>query len=250
MEKTILKLIGNLTTLLDCPNYFVERLSDYEPLASETIAFLDSELPKLLQYCKDNELTPELSELKSLLCRVINKYGFTQELTATRHYTINVFPDTLREIEECGTPKLEHDFADSCKPWLYWLTRYYPDEETERTKVEPRETPNNFDRNMPSELDTEQARKYFARAVEAGLMSEQYKWLASQVLLACFCREMSIKLGLGKGVNSDNTKRLSWKPFEVLFGIERGKLRSSLNDFKKTEQEPIGIEIVTSIFLD
>ncbi len=105
-------------------------------------------------------------------------------------------------------------------------------------------------RELPSELDTEQARVYFTRAVEAGLMNEQYKWLATQVLLACFCREMSIKLGLGKGVNSDNAKRLSWKPFEVLFGIERGKLRLSLNDIQKTGQDPIGIESVTTIFLD
>lgn len=105
-------------------------------------------------------------------------------------------------------------------------------------------------RKLPSELDTEQARKYFARAVVAGLMSEQYKWRASKRLLACFCREMCIKLDLGKGCNAEGQKRLSWKPFEQLFSIKKGALRASLNDIQKTGQDPIGIEKVNAIFKD
>jgi hypothetical protein len=42
-------------------------------------------------------------------------------------------------------------------------------------------------RELPSELDTEQARKYFARAVAAGLMSEQFEWLATKAQLGYFC---------------------------------------------------------------
>ena len=43
-------------------------------------------------------------------------------------------------------------------------------------------------REIPSELDTEQARKYFERAVVAGLMSEQYKWqTTNQNQLGYFC---------------------------------------------------------------
>lgn len=105
-------------------------------------------------------------------------------------------------------------------------------------------------RDLPSELDTEQARRYFARAVAAGLISEQYNWLASQALLACFCREMSVKLDLGKGYNSDGQKRLRWKPFGELFGVEPKNLTTSLNDIKKTGQNPIGIEKVEAIFND
>ncbi|MSS18316.1 hypothetical protein [Sodaliphilus pleomorphus] len=105
-------------------------------------------------------------------------------------------------------------------------------------------------RELPSELDTEQAREYFARAVVAGLMSEQYKWLASQSLLACFCREMSVNLDLGKGYSSEGQKRLSWKPFEALFNVKAKNLTTSLNDIKKTGQDPIGIEKVEAIFKD
>ncbi len=101
---------------------------------------------------------------------------------------------------------------------------------------------------LPKKLDTAAARQYFAQAVEAGLMSKQYKWLASQGLLACFAREMSIKLELNKAKNSDGSSRISWQPFEVLFGLKRYSLRLSLNDIQNKGQEPIGIEKVNAIF--
>ncbi len=40
---------------------------------------------------------------------------------------------------------------------------------------------------LPAELDNEMGRRYLSRAVEAGLMSEQYKWLASHAKLGYFC---------------------------------------------------------------
>lgn len=43
---------------------------------------------------------------------------------------------------------------------------------------------------LPSEIDTEQARKYFARAVETGLMSEQYLWRSTQAQLGYFCSKV------------------------------------------------------------
>lgn len=100
---------------------------------------------------------------------------------------------------------------------------------------------------LPSELDNDRAKEYFAKAVEAGLMSEQFEWLTTQALLACFCREMSLNLDLGKGY-SEGQKRLSWKPFEQLFNIKKGSLRGSLNDIQKTGQDPIGIEKINAIF--
>ena len=103
---------------------------------------------------------------------------------------------------------------------------------------------------LPQELDTAEARRYFARAVEAGLMSEQFKWLKSQVLLACFAHNMSLKLELNKAVNSDGSSRISWRPFEVLFGLKKYTLRGSFNEIQKTGQEPRGIETVNTIFQD
>ena len=101
---------------------------------------------------------------------------------------------------------------------------------------------------MPTELNTDRAKEIFAKAVEAGLMSKDYEWLASKSLLACFCREMSVKLDLGKAYNSDGQKRLVWKPFEQLFNAKKGSLRAILNDIHKTGQNPIGIEKINAIF--
>ena len=101
---------------------------------------------------------------------------------------------------------------------------------------------------MPTELNTDRAKEIFAKAVEAGLMSKDYEWLASKSLLACFCREMSVKLDLGKAYNSGGQKRLVWKPFEQLFNAKKGSLRASLNDIQKTGQNPIGIEKINAIF--
>lgn len=103
---------------------------------------------------------------------------------------------------------------------------------------------------MPTELNTDRAKEIFAKAVDAGLMSKDYEWLASQSLLACFCREMSVNLDLGKGYSSEGQKRLSWKPFEALFNVKAKNLTTSLNDIKKTGQDPIGIEKVEAIFKD
>lgn len=103
---------------------------------------------------------------------------------------------------------------------------------------------------LPNKLNTEQAKIYFSKAVEAGLMTKQYKWQKSQLLLACFAREMSLKLCLNKAQNTDGTYRISWQPFEELFGLKKHVLRTSYNDMQKTGQPPKNIEIVDSIFKD
>lgn len=101
---------------------------------------------------------------------------------------------------------------------------------------------------LPAELDNEMGRRYLSRAVEAGLMSEQFEWKASKALLACFCREMSVKLDLGKGYSSEGQKRLCWKLFEDLFN--QPNLRASLNSLQQTGSDPIDVEKLNSIFKD
>lgn len=102
--------------------------------------------------------------------------------------------------------------------------------------------------NLPSELDTEQARRYFAKALENGLIDEQYKWLKGLQLAACFAREMSQKLEIGKGINADGSKRVNWRVFEELWGYKKGKLRANYNDVQKTGQQPNGSNVIDAIF--
>lgn len=99
---------------------------------------------------------------------------------------------------------------------------------------------------LPPELSTDQARKYFDLAVENGLMTDDYNWKESKVLLACFAREMSLKFGLSKKRNANGIPQISWKPFEKLFGKE--DLRGAYNDFQKTGADPINIELVNKVF--
>lgn len=94
---------------------------------------------------------------------------------------------------------------------------------------------------MPKELCTDEAKRYFDLAINKGLMNSKYEWLEGKELLACFCQKMSQKLSLGKG-----EKKIVWKPFEVLFGFKN--LRGNYNDIQKTGRNPSKIELVDSIF--
>lgn len=95
---------------------------------------------------------------------------------------------------------------------------------------------------LPNELDTSEAKSYFEKAIKLGLMDNNYKWLKGLQMLSCFAREMSLRLNLGKG------ERLSWKPFETLFGVPKGKLRLNLNDIQNKGQEPKEAYLIDKIF--
>lgn len=104
------------------------------------------------------------------------------------------------------------------------------------------DVPEGTETKLPEELNTDEAKKYFQRAIDLGLMDDNYKWLEGLQMCACFAREMSIKLGLGKG------ERLSWQPFETLFGLPKGKLRLNYNDIQKTGSNPSKASLIDKIF--
>lgn len=237
MESILFKLVNDIESVVNAP------LNDHEldTLANEVADMLDRNLPGFVNYLsllekeKESLTKLDLRFIKLASKCVLKTLDVTQKQT---DYT-----------------QFNHEFMIGfhCIEWLKAVAVFSPNVfdcelsliYTCSTTLEPSPTT----KLLPSELDTEQARIYFNRAVEAGLMSEQYKWLKSKALLACFCREMSIKLDLGKGYNSEGQKRLCWKPFEALFCIEKGSLRASLNEIQKTGQNPIGIEKVNDVFL-
>ena len=101
---------------------------------------------------------------------------------------------------------------------------------------------------LPSVLNTPECWEIWEQAKEKGLISDNFKWQNGLQLLACFAREMSLRFSLGKGINSNGTKRINWRIFEELFNIEKGKLRSNYNDIQKTGAEPSEINIINEIF--
>ena len=95
---------------------------------------------------------------------------------------------------------------------------------------------------MPKELETDEAKRYFDKAINLGLLDNKYNWLEGTQMLAYFVSEMSNKLHLGKG------NRISWKPFETLFKVQHGKLRLNLNDIQKSGNFPRNKAIIDKIF--
>lgn len=107
---------------------------------------------------------------------------------------------------------------------------------------------NNDQLVFPKELNTDIAKSYFKKAIDAGLMDNAYNWEKGLQLLSCFAQKMSDTLNMGKGINSDGTKRIAWKPFEELFNIKKGKLRSNFNDIQKSGCYPSDMQKVDKIF--
>lgn len=97
-------------------------------------------------------------------------------------------------------------------------------------------------KQLPQELNTDEAKKYIQKAIDLGLINDNYQWLGGLQMCACFASKMSDKLNLGKG------DRISWKPFETLFRLHKGKLRLNLNDIQKTGSSPKDIDLINAIF--
>lgn len=111
-------------------------------------------------------------------------------------------------------------------------------------------TPQQAAKMLPKELETEEAKQIFKRAIATKLMEETgrgYKWNGTKQLLAYFAERMSNKFELSNKVDKEGRITVSWKPFEELFG--ENNLRSAKNDWMKanTRFTPNGYEQIDSI---
>jgi len=101
--------------------------------------------------------------------------------------------------------------------------------------------------NKVPECKRDKAQKYLNKAIELGLIDNNYKWTEGKELLSWFVSEFSLKCNMGKGVNSNGQPRTSWQPFETLFKITG--LRSNFNDTQKTGRTPTKKELIDSVFV-
>ena len=124
-----------------------------------------------------------------------------------------------------------------------------PFEKQDEPTVEPEPTKEYQQAHIfPVELQTDEAKQVIAKAVELNLCSVDngvYSWGKTKALLAYFADRASEYLQLGKGIYDDKIK-ISWKPFEMLFGIKG--LAQSKKDYQRTGNTPIGFDIVEKIF--
>lgn len=101
-------------------------------------------------------------------------------------------------------------------------------------------------KQIPAELQMEEARLILGKAISLDLCDENYTWQKTNSLLAYFADCACEHLKLSKA-EQDGKKKTYWKPFETLFGV------SGLANYKntytnKTGKLPSDHEIVESIF--
>lgn len=182
-------MVNNITSILKQPlnDKDLEAMSDITVLSEETINILERSLPDFVNYL--SSLSRENKPLSSLDMEFIKVAG---KSVAIMLYTVDAVADEQKRVWLNDRQPRGFDVGFHSVEWLKAVAMFFPDvikcdlNQILTYKVSE-ETPNNFNRYLPSEIDTEQARKYFARAVAAGLMSEQYKWLASHAKLGYFC---------------------------------------------------------------
>ena len=179
-------------------------------------------------------------------------------------YDIELMQKSANEIEAAFIRVMIEDESNRIEESSKRLFPYLPEEEQRiliqvgdgfirylrdrLNELKPNHNQSSSVHQLPDQLDTDKARRYFRKAIDLGLMSEEYEWLKGLQMLACFARDMSLKLNLNKATNSDGTKRISWKPFENLFEVEQGKLRLNYNDIQKTGQNPSEIGLIDKVF--
>ena len=86
---------------------------------------------------------------------------------------------------------------------------------------------------MPTGLNNEQFVEILGRCIRDGLVGNRgdgvFEWKASRQLLAYFAIRVSTFLRISKRDNAV----ASWKPFEQLFGVKAGTLRTKKLDWEK-----------------
>lgn len=108
--------------------------------------------------------------------------------------------------------------------------------------------------SLPAELSSNEATEIFQKAITAGFCianENGYNWNFEKFtgqLLAYFCQVLSCYLNLSKKSDKYGNKTVSWKPFEIAFGVKN--IKSYKNDWMKynTMFTPNGYEQIDKIF--
>ena len=168
---------------------------------------------------------PKCDLTNSDLCRAVEELTRGFDKKECRQLLDNLTPHKVRLSEVCK----EYQKIWSKPAPMEFVCDLLESKLTAQQSIDPR-------------LTTDEAKAYFNKAIEFGLMDKDYNWLKGLQMLSCFAWEMSKALKMGKG------DRTAWRPFEILFGVEKGKLRFNYNDIQKTGQNPSESYLIDQIF--
>lgn len=168
---------------------------------------------------------PKCDLTNSDLCRAVEELTRGFDKKECRQLLDNLTPHKVRLSEVCK----EYQKIWSKPAPVEFVCDLLESKLTAQQSIDPR-------------LTTDEAKAYFNKAIEFGLMDKDYNWLKGLQMLSCFAWEMSKALKMGKG------DRTAWRPFEILFGVEKGKLRLNYNDIQKTGQNPSESYLIDQIF--
>lgn len=137
----------------------------------------------------------------------------------------------------------DHELKKMFDIQLHNILQYYPKDCLLQQKPT---TKANSPRTIPQELNTDRARAIFAKAVDAGLMSKDYEWLATASLYGYFVDRVSKELDITTGAG-----RIRWVLFKktiVNHDTIVSTAKQAISDYKnKNLLPPNGDDIVNKI---
>lgn len=212
-----------------CPD--IKSINDYLKITRVKFNQINSKLPLL-----------EILTIEDLFCKP-NKYRDTFD----RLSTIGLITDD--EVKLIFT--LAISIAKSIKINMNLISSMY-----NKLKCMNRDNviEDNNSTSLPAELSSNEATEIFQKAITAGFCTANengYNWNFEKFtgqLLAYFCQVLSCYLNLSKKSDKDGNKTVSWKPFEIAFGVKN--IKSYKNDWMKynTMFTPNGYEQIDKIF--
>ena len=137
----------------------------------------------------------------------------------------------------------DHELKKMFDIQMHNILQYYPKDCLLQQKPA---TKANSPQTIPQELNTDRARAIFAKAVDAGLMSKDYEWLASKSLYGYFVDMVSKELDITTGAG-----RIRWVLFKktiVNHDTIVSTAKQAISDYKNNDLlPPNGDDIVNKI---
>ena len=253
-------LIDNLNDIVEYENDTEEKRVERKQKLEEFAQVVSIQLPpkKVIQHMGTKCYTEVVRDVSpDLIYCQHGTYRMYNELCNTFYFVL------CRKIQQSGTKGgLKELFQKVCLYIALNNEKAVMEDELLlledrcRTKKDlPSDIKMTDENDLPSELNTDKAKKILQKAVQTNLCDDSYTWKDSMQLLAYFADKMSHYLALTNKMDKDGNIQTSWKPFEAPFEYKgkvqgKAKLKGAKQNWMKnnTRFEPTGHEKIDTLF--